>query len=220
MRNKVVGGVAATALVALITFSLLTLLGVNVIQGGQAHSPDEEPPADGGPRADLLLWSTRETLAICVEVGGEAALREGAGELQDLSLHFAALALEEVAKDPYWQRSSSDEAVANPIIDAGCPGEVKLDCPESPGLPGIACTGSEVTIPSPYRLFVFVLSEADLKSVTGPLTERRGTQEVICGGDECTEVTSVTWVSEVEVLDSKALHDLIAEGVGVRKPRD
>lgn len=219
MKRIVLVGFAALTVTAIATFAALWLFNVNVLDQGQAN--ESEPQLSGGPSGDLLGWSTRDKLAICVEIVGEASVRGDAADAQAALTQDAADAMQDVAADSYWESSERlSKAVGEMVIDAGCPGDAKLDCPERPGLLPIDCGGGPVAEPGPYTLFVFVVSGDDLLRVTGGLTRRFSTVEVLCAGDSCDEVTSAVWVSEEESKDREALYALLAEGIGIKEPRE
>ncbi len=206
--------------------SLVLLVGSVIVAGilVVADNGSESPASPGaqsvgGPAGGLLLWNTRESLAICIDVAGEASLRADASELRALSTRAVTEAMADVVKHPVWQRTASIQGV-EVVVDPDCPGQAKMQCPERPELLPIGCESSFVTEPSPYRLFVFVVSEADLQRVTGGLTQRLTPLEHLCGGDSCMGVTTATWVSEMEVVDPGALYALVGEGLGILEPRD
>ncbi len=215
MKRMILAGFGALLVTAVSTFAVLTVLNVDVLDIGTAQ---EEVAPPGGPAGSILLWSTREKLAICIDVGGEASLRADASELRVLSTEAVTDAMADVVEHPVYQGSASVSGV-EVIVDPDCPGQAKMQCPEDPERPAIGCVSSLVTEPSPYRLFVFVVSEADLQRVTGGLTERLAAIEHVCTGDFCDVVTSVTWVSEKEAADRGALYELLAEGLGLIEPR-
>ena len=158
---------------------------------------------------------------LCVDLAGDAAVRGDADELRRLATEAVADAIAEIVKHPYWQATASFPSAANEVtIHPDCPGQPQMDCPEDPRLFPINCIGSRVSEPSPYLLFVFVGSDADLERVTGPLTERRSMLEYTCVGDSCQEETSATWVSETELSDAEEVYALVAEGIGILRPRD
>lgn len=186
---------------------------------GEPASPGAQTV--GGPAGSMRLWSTRENVAICIDVAGEASLRAGASELRVLSTEAVNEAMEDVVTHSVWLATESlSEAAIDVIVDPDCPGEAKMQCPENSKLLALGCESSLVSEPSPYRLFVFVVSEADLQRVTGGLAERLTTLEHVCAGDSCDVVTTATWVSEMEVADRGALYELLAEALGLSKPRD
>ncbi len=209
----------------LVLASVVLLVGAVVVAGILVVADDSGEPASpgaqavGGPAGGLLLWSTRENVAICIDVAGEASLGADASELRVLSTDALTEAMADVVAQPAWQGTASISGV-EVVVDPDCPGEAKMQCPEKPDGLALYCRGSVVSEPSPYVLFVFVVSEADLQRVTGGLTERLTILERMCSGDSCISVTSATWVSEMELADRGALYELVAEGLGLIEPRD
>lgn len=196
--------------------TVLVLLGLLIggvfVAGILAVADDGEPTSPGAPTDAAAL--------LCVDLAGDASARSNSDELRHLATAAVADAVAELSTHRYWSLTPDlSLSAARAAIDPDCPGEPKMECPEDPLMPPIGCVGYRVSEPSEYSLFVFIVSEADIEVVTLGLPERRSTLEVMCGGDLCTEVTGATWVSEAELSDPEEMYALIAEGLGLIKPR-
>lgn len=110
------------------------------------------------------------------------------------------------------------------VVDIGCPAAPTITQPNYDGkYPG---TGAAmVTTPSGYRTFVFVALPEQLTTAfpryTGRLP-RTATQEMLCTGHVCAEVTVAVYVTPQELLDQRFLERSLTYGVGllpVSEPR-
>ncbi len=192
--------------------------GILVLLDNDSEEP-ESPGAQSGAGTGLLLSSTRENLAICIELVGEASLSADASELRVLSTEAVTEAMADIVKHPVWLRTTSLSGAVEVVVDADCPGEANVQCDDGPDFIPLFCDGVLVTEPSPYRLFVFVVSEADLQGATGGLTRGLTSLEHVCWGDSCIGVTTATWVSKTEIADRDETYALVAEALGLVEAR-
>ncbi len=193
---RVAGSLVVVGAAAGITLGVTTLLGVTFQGSGEAQVPLGAQLKEG-----LLLTANRDRLAICVQaVGVDSSLEAKAKSAIET-------ALVEVAKHPRWEATGL--GVASPVVDIGCPS-------------GPASRDLEtqfVTEPSFYRLFVFVLPQEEFDVPFAGLPRlRTASQEVVCEGDSCGEVTSGLYIHSGELGDVAFLTDALAQGVGLELP--
>ncbi|MEX1195013.1 MAG: hypothetical protein WED85_08145 [Dehalococcoidia bacterium] len=200
--------VGGTAAVALLIFLILTVGGVDLREEGTAQE-------SGGFTGDLLIWSGRQELAVCVEVAGSAKNEQQVVASEAVESVSPALLI--VSQDEAFTASERlQTAASSVVVEAECPGDAQLDCPAYPYDPPILCPdGYEIVKePSKYRVFVYVVSDADLEQILGGATQRRGGGEHLCSGDSCSEVTSAVYVSVNELNDTQVLAGILREGLG------
>jgi len=75
--------------------------------------------------------------------------------------------------------------------------------------------GRTVGEASYYKVFVFVVPDADVQEATGGSRWRLTTEERTCSGDSCKEVTVGVYVGESEVSDTQLLRENLGPAVGV-----
>lgn len=118
-------------------------------------------------------------------------------------------AFTDVVKHPDWEASGL--AAAELVIDSGCPSQ-----PPPPGLPdypkAIEVTfGHIVSEPSRYKLFVFILPRQELDAFLGGSTIRVASQERMCEGDVCWEVSAALYLAADEISVTPLTPFLIGE---------
>ena len=189
--------VAVVAAVAGITLGVTTLAGVTF----QGH--------DTGPAEGTLATASRDGLAICVQaVGVDSSVEAGAKNVVES-------ALPEAAKHADWEPAGL--AAAEPTVDIGCPSQPPPFNPEWER--SFALTyGHKVSEPSKYQLFVFILPEHTLEDTLNEFTPRQVSQEQMCEGDACWQVTAALYVSPEELANVGFLTSLLLEGVGLGEP--
>jgi hypothetical protein len=194
------------AAVAGVTLGVTTLLGVTFQGSGEAQPA---PPTEFG--GGFLLTTNRDHLAICVEaVGLQTAVLDEVGTEAKANVEAA---LVEVAKHPLWERARSD--VGTPTVDAGCPSDPPPFFEGESKAPIEDLRTERVTQPSEYRMFVFVLAPDQLVRLMGGGQLRHWAQEMICLGDDCTEVTTSLYVDSNEVRDMAAMTSILTEALGL-----
>lgn len=75
-----------------------------------------------------------------------------------------------------------------------------------------------VTQPSPIFSFVFIATEEELKHVTFKSYPRVGSQETMCSGDKCHEITKALYMTPQEVANEEALVKALTAGIGLALP--
>lgn len=71
---------------------------------------------------------------------------------------------------------------------------------------------------SPIFTFVFVATEAELKDITFKSYPRVGSQETMCSGDKCHEVTKALYITPEEVENEETLVKALTSGIGLVLP--
>jgi hypothetical protein len=188
-----------TALLVLATIPILALTYSGLVAG------QEQPKATS---ATALLTTNRVGLKICVDSlapGVESRVVQGEvrGTLIKISNH------------PDFQPAGLGRQPA--VVDVGCPAPPTITQPNyEPRYPGTG--GTSVTTPSQYRTFVFVASPQQLATAfprfTGRLP-RTTTQERLCEGHVCHEVTVAVYVTPEELRDPQFLGRSLTYGLGL-----
>lgn len=161
-----------------------------------------------------LLTANRDRLEICVEVVSPARAAP-----IDARQHIER-ALSQVTQHRSWR--SARFGIGPPTVTTGCPGDPFLLRPGVTVLDG-SPSGStrfpRVSDASRYRLFVFVLSDQELKRVIqGVFDVRTVTQEMLCYGRTCIPVSLGLYFSNSELANQQFLQDRLAQGLGLEHP--
>ncbi len=212
MKNRPLVALAVSlailAGVAGITLGVTTLLGVTF--QGEGTQPAEGARSTG----------ERNELAICIQALGadlavDSSAQATAAEATAKSRIEAVLP--QVATHPDWEPAGL--AAFEPVIDIGCP-----SLPPGPAVPeGLfpiqAIRGHEVSKPSPYNVFVFILPPEQLEELVGASSTRTAGQEMICDKDhyECSAVTEGVYLSTEDLSDSALLTRVLENGLGLRE---
>jgi hypothetical protein len=77
-----------------------------------------------------------------------------------------------------------------------------------------------VSRPNPIFTFIFVATEAELKDVTFKRYPRTGSQETMCSGDKCNEVTKALYITPEEIEDEATLVKALTAGIGLILPEE
>jgi|FLYL01.1.fsa_nt_gi hypothetical protein len=155
----------------------------------------------------LLITANRDRLRLCVQ----AVPRDPAAEGRAVSLIQSALA-ELKARHPLWRSAGLKEA--QPVVEPGCPSDPALLHPGAEPIVGDPYT-SRVTEPSKYRVFVFILPQAEIDRLFARWPLRQAIQESICQGHVCSEVTSGLYLSTEEIENRQFLYDALAKTIGL-----
>jgi hypothetical protein len=151
-------------------------------------------------------------LSICVQaLGTDPAF----GSVAKTKVETALLA---VQQHRFWNRL--DVAKAPPLVEVGCPSEPLAGRPGVSwhgGRPGAGDLGLyELTEPSFYRTFFFVMPLDQIDQRLGGLSVRVAPQEIlISGGDSAGEETDAVFVSPAELQDSSFLVHQLTIAVGL-----
>jgi hypothetical protein len=163
----------------------------------------------------MLQTSNRERLEICVQPVQLPALNkaEAASAVED--------ALLRVAQHPKWA-GSGYAAEGGPTVDANCSTEPYLLKPGVEVVDGKMNPGSpipEVSEPSRYKLFVFVLPPELLATVIkGKLDVRYARQEALCSPGQCFTVTTGIYLTPAELEETDFLVDWLQKGLSLERP--
>jgi hypothetical protein len=199
-----------TIIAALATLALLSALGDETSEGISGH----EDAVSGGATGDLLRWSTRDSLAVCVELSG--AINQTRGPLNAAEIQDMIDALRDVGERPYFDRSDRlKSAASQPQVHVGCPTDAIFECPDAARPPVVCDLGQVVEDPGPYVLHIFVMSNNDLARVLGHETLRRGSGDVVCHLDNCFEVTAKLYLTSEELTDQSFLEEVLLEALGL-----
>lgn len=164
----------------------------------------------------LLLTPNRDRLALCIQPVA------GSGLAADEVRALVQTTLPRVATHQYW--AVAGLAVAPPVVEVGCPSEPYLL------RPGAAMAGAKevgtadlprVANASPYRVFVFILPEAQINAIFGVTASRAAVQELVRDGGQCGEVSTGLYLSPQELRDPQVLTGLLERAIGLepRVPR-
>jgi hypothetical protein len=197
--------VAFVAAVAGVTLGVLTLAGVTFQGSGSA----EEGPLVG-PSGNLLITANRDRLAICID--SASPVTSAPASLPANAKEAMQTALQEVARHPYWQRAGITLA---PVVDVGCPSPPPPIGDPSSYAPIEGVWGFPVSMPSYYRVFVFVLDPHELQKLVGTSRSRRAPQELSCLGDSCAEITAALFLSVDELADPAFVTDNLEKATGL-----
>lgn len=160
------------------------------------------------------LTTNRDHLGICVQTTSTASLTA------DDARSRVSEALELVQQEEYWPDAFATGRVA---VDAGCPTIGSLLSPDNPVKPsGKGFQGGEARVnlivdsASPYLLYVFVLSDAELQALFGSVSNRAQAQEMLCDENrQCAQVTTGVYISDRELDDAAFLADWLSKGIGL-----
>lgn len=158
------------------------------------------------PVDSMLLTDNREELRICVE-------SLVASESTPMAREFVSEVLPTVRAHRHFEPAGY--AVGTPVVEIGCPGSPNLDSPHwnsKLGAPTI------VSVPSTYRLFVYVMNPQELAALFKTQGPRTTAQEIVCEGDECAQVTTAVFVTPEELRDMKTLVTSLNHGLGLEWP--
>jgi hypothetical protein len=132
-------------------------------------------------------------------------------------------ALGDAQKHPNWANSGYSKG-GGPRVEAdGCSSDPYFLRPGVDFVDGVLV--GEMLLPlvetaSPYRLFVFAVSEKTRDTIIkGELDVRRAPQEVICADGTCTTITTGIYVTDSELADKTFLSRTLAEGLELAPPR-
>lgn len=178
-----------------------------------AHSPGDVERVNGE-----LRTSNRDGLSICIE-----SLVSDTGS-QELQGHVRG-AMNAVTHHP--QFAAEGLAAGPTTVEIDCPGEPTIF---SPGYNPQSKLGYPFMVdsPSPYRTFVYLISEADAlesfssqppRTVDPARPLRITTQEVFCEGEICPEVTVALYLTPRDLRDAQYLQYSLTHAVGLR-PED
>jgi hypothetical protein len=68
---------------------------------------------------------------------------------------------------------------------------------------------------APYVLAVAITTPERITAIFGPVTTRRGTEQLLCAGDNCAEVTISIYMPESDVELPAARRDALLQGLGL-----
>jgi hypothetical protein len=205
MKRLLIGlsvSVAVIGVVAGVTLGIRTLLGVT-------FEESEPKPAEGieanteeasGPASAHEQVARYPGFSFCVEAIGVDAAVEAVGKAN------IETALLEVVQHQYWNllRPGSPP----PLVDLGCPSEPLI---ARPGVdwdgPNFASRGSllhhyDVTEPSFYWTFIFIMPVEEISKVMSGLSVRIAPQEYVNEGDAGRLVTTAMFFSPEELGDT------------------
>lgn len=161
----------------------------------------------------LLLTTNRDQLAICVQgIGVPAAASQDARQQVEARLP-------QVARHPAWARGGLTGV--RTVVDTNCASEPYLLKPGVTYQDGSAAGSAPpvVTEPSRYRLFVYVLSPAELgRAIRGQRDVRYAPQEVTCEAATCTTVTTAIYLTPDEFYNPQRLDEWLVKGLGLEAP--
>lgn len=173
-------------------------------------------PSPSLKRGDMLEVASRDRLRICVDVVDVPRSR------RDYAVRRVSEALPRVAAHPRWEKEGYGKG-GGPVVAAGCPGEPYLLRPGVEVVNG-QVTGDfiipEVDQPSPFQLFVFVISEElRAKIIKGSRDVRSAAQEAFCGGGlNCATVTTGVYLTAAELENTDFVVEWLEKGLGLEFP--
>ena len=195
----------------LLTVAVGAALGAAALAGDGDSGPADESAGRGSALTltnGFLLTENRDRLAICVQAAGVDP------SLEPVARDNIEVALEEVARHPYWEPAGFAD-LPPPLVVAGCPSGPRLPDKVQSSFPIADIRAEFVSLPSYYRIFVFILPPAELRWLIGGSTLRQTSYEDICSGDVCHEVTIAVYVDSDEATDVEALVPILAENLGL-----
>lgn len=172
------------------TLVVLTLVAASVWSLSLLNHGGTSVHAAGGPPG-------RTRLEVCVQrVDGTAVAAD--------DMNAIKAAFKEVKKHPDYEAAG---------LGAGGEPKIKLNCPRGPTIK--ENKAHKVTKPSPEFTFIFIASEEELAGIPFKHYPRVKSQETMCEGDTCAEVTKALYLTPQELADPAKLVPALAFGVGL-----
>ncbi len=191
--------------------------GITGILAGEINFPlvggsaQQEAPVQ--PAGNLLLTANRDRLAICVSaVGFDSVAAQTASDLQVQGKAAVESVLTGLTDNAAWIRSNLSQPA--PVVDTPCPSQPGLYDSTIPGFPrksAFDLVGRTVTQPS-YRVLVYILPSSEIDRLAAyPFSS----EERMCFGDACAEVTTGLYLSPLDISDPVRLADLLRKAIGL-----
>lgn len=158
-----------------------------------------------------LLTANRDRLAVCVQALSGAALP---GEAQAAIQGVVPAAL----RHPWWDSRLPAPTVETDCAPAATPFLLQPGAASIKGKPAGDFRSLYVARPSRFRLFVFVLPQAQITALFGDSPYRTAPQEFLCREHTCDEVTTGIYVSPWELRDAAFLKLALQRGIGLENP--
>ena len=165
-------------------------------------------------RPDGLKAASRDRLALCVQ-GIDGATVDG-----ETAIASVRTALQRAQRQPAWSILKISDGPA--VVAYGCPLPPVLE-PSGPVVSFMVhdLTSRRVDVASAYRVFLFVMREADVQRAFGTdtLYSRAANEEMLCApaqtvtGERCQSVTTGVYLTQGELNDPAALEYAILRGL-------
>ncbi len=201
------GSMGALVFGLVVTYLALSLAGAVPGLGG-----DEK--TGGHLDGSKLLTSARDRLAICVQTVGIGDMESSVASQAKTTIEST---LADLAGDPVWVKE--DLGSPPPVVDVGCPvGPAAYDPQAGPrdGKTLFLVRGRDVGQASYYRVFVFVLPDAEITRLAGSSGYRLTSEEFLCEVDACAEVTAGIYLRPAEVAEGGLLEENLRRAVGLQ----
>lgn len=159
-----------------------------------------------------LLTSARDRLAICVQAVNLGDMESSLASQAKTTIEST---LAKLASDPVWVEL--DLSLPPPVVDLGCPAAPALYDPQAGPRDDktlFLVRGRDVGQASHYRVFVFILTDVEIGRWAGTSDYRLTSEENLCEGDACAEVTAGIYLSASEVADTMLLTENLRRAVG------
>lgn len=194
-----------------VTAALLTATAVLTIGAAIGLSNPNRSEAADRPRFDPtrgVLLSTRDSLKVCVQ--------EDASETRGQAVVRVRAAIARLSLDPRFKAAGYERPA--PQVSAGCPqpGRLLASGQTHVKAGGNFASGPEVSNPSPFRLFIYVVSASDIQRMFGSLPFHTAGQEAFCEERQCATMTTALYVDLETVLDPSRLVAEVELGLGLR----
>jgi len=207
--------------VTIVSFGVILLAGIifGAIISTQTYADKDkdESSAQSKFSGSALLTTNRDQLNICVDIATSKqllALKE-----EDLSVMVKKIVKDDLPSTKEWQSKGFE----------GYRTEVSTNCKFEPFLTLEGVThpiyrsydgGRYVEEPSQYRFAVFVVDDEIIDRNFDPGSARWSPEEMLCEDNECNEVTSAIYLTEMDVLsnDGKQLIEEVKHMFGIDLP--
>jgi len=161
-----------------------------------------------------LLTSARDRLAICVQTVGIDDMESSVASQAKATIQST---LARLASDPVWMDVGFSSPP--PAVDVGCPAGPALYDPQAGPRDGktlFLVRGRDVGQASYYRVFVFILSDAEITRWAGNSGYRLTSEEFLCEVDSCVEVTAGIYLRPAEVAGGGLLEENLRRAIGLQ----
>lgn len=170
--------------------------------------------ADNRPKFDLsrgVLVTNRPDLRVCVQPGLEKAAVASAQ---------VRAALELISDSPEFVGGYLAGTTGQWHVESGCPqpGHLLTSGLRHVKAGGWYALGPGVEVPSPYRLFVYVVPSAEIERMFGTLPFHFASQETFCEGTNCATVSTALYLDQSALTDRSRLVSELQQALGLRPP--
>lgn len=165
------------------------------------------------PRFDMtrgVLLSSRPNLKVCVEPDPSDARGDAVAGVHG--------ALARLNSDATFRAGGYAEPAWQLARNCPEPGRLLVSGQRHAKAGGTYALGPEATNPSPFTLFVYVVSTAEIQRMFGSLPFHFAGQEVFCQERQCATVTTALYVDKDTVSDQDRLVAELEMALGLRSP--